>query len=194
MHVGDGAAFAEGLEHITLRRQAQRRHHAHRARQRRVRADDRPGRARDAAGLPGRSTPYGSVEEPFNPLELLYVAGATYLARGYSHGKELLKTALQGGHRCIAASVVVDTLQVCVTFRNMYESYNERVYELDGHDPRDERQALAEDPRVGLPLGRAGRAGHAERARPAGLRGAVPRHGTRRGRDAAWRRCSRDLT
>ena len=38
---------------------------------------------------------------------------------------------------------VVDTLQVCVTFRDMYASYNERVYELEGHDPRDEEQARA---------------------------------------------------
>ena len=38
---------------------------------------------------------------------------------------------------------MVDTLQVCVTFRDMYASYNERVYELEGHDPRDEAQARA---------------------------------------------------
>lgn len=93
-------------------------------------------------GYRGRSTPCGSVEEPFNPLELLYAAGATYLARGYSRGKELLKRlyAEAIAHRGFS---VVDTLQVCVTFRDMYASYNERVYELGDHDPRDEEQALA---------------------------------------------------
>ena len=93
-------------------------------------------------GYKGRSTPYGSVEEPFNPLELLYVAGASYLARGYSHGIPLLKRLYKEAILHPGFSVV-DTLQVCVTFRNMYEAYNERVYELEAHDPRDEAQALA---------------------------------------------------
>ena len=57
-------------------------------------------------------------------------------------GKDLLKTlyAEAIAHRGFS---VVDTLQVCVTFRNLYEYYNERVYELEGHDPRDEAQAIA---------------------------------------------------
>jgi 2-oxoglutarate ferredoxin oxidoreductase subunit beta len=142
VHAGDGATFAEGLEHtlFAAKRNVDLTLIVH---------DNGVygltiGQAgpETPAGYRGRSTPYGSVEDPFNPLELLYVAGATYLARGYSHGKELLKRlyAEAIAHRGFS---VVDTLQVCVTFRDMYASYNERVYELEGHDPRDEEQARA---------------------------------------------------
>ncbi len=64
----------------------------------------------------------------------------------------------------------MDTLQVCVTFRNLYEFYNERVYELEGHDPRDEEQAWAKIREWDYAVGRAGRPGHVQRARPARLR------------------------
>ncbi len=142
VHAGDGATFAEGLEHTLFA--------AKRNIDLTLIVHDNGvygltiGQAgpETPAGYRGRSTPYGSVEDPFNPLELLYVAGATYLARGYTHGKELLKRlyAEAIAHRGFS---VVDTLQVCVTFRDMYASYNERVYELEGHDPRDEEQAWA---------------------------------------------------
>lgn len=142
VHAGDGATFAEGLEHtlFAAKRNVDITLIVH---------DNgvyglTVGQAgpETPSGYRGRSTPYGSVEDPFNPLELLYAAGATYLARGYSHGKELLKRlyAEAIAHRGFS---VVDTLQVCVTFRDMYASYNERVYELEGHDPRDEQQARA---------------------------------------------------
>jgi len=142
VHAGDGATFAEGLEHtlFAAKRNVDLTLIVH---------DNgvyglTVGQAgpETPPGYQGRSTPRGSWEEPFNPLELLHAAGATYLARGYSHGRELLKRlyAQAIAHRGFS---VVDTLQVCVTFRNLYESYNERVYELEGHDPRDEEQALA---------------------------------------------------
>lgn len=142
VHAGDGAAFAEGLEHtlFAAKRNVDITLIVH---------DNGVygltiGQAgpETPAGYRGRSTPYGSVEDPFNPLELLHAAGATFLARGYSHGKELLKTlyAAAIAHRGFS---VVDTLQVCITFRNLYDYYNERVYEPEDHDPRDEEKALA---------------------------------------------------
>jgi 2-oxoglutarate ferredoxin oxidoreductase subunit beta len=140
VHAGDGATFAEGLEHtlFAAKRNVDLTLIVH---------DNgvyglTVGQAgpETPSGYRGRSTPYGSWEEPFNPLELLQAAGATYLARGYSRGRELLKKlyAEAIAHRGLS---VVDTLQVCVTFRDLYEYYNERVYELEGHDPRDEEQA-----------------------------------------------------
>jgi len=142
VHAGDGAAFAEGLEHtlFAAKRNVDITLIVH---------DNgvyglTVGQAgpETPPGYRGRSTPYGSVEDPFNPLELLHAAGATYLARGYTHGIPLLKRLYREAilHRGFS---VVDTLQVCVTFRNMYEAYNARVYELDGFDPRDEAEALA---------------------------------------------------
>jgi 2-oxoglutarate ferredoxin oxidoreductase subunit beta len=142
VHIGDGGAYAEGLEHMVF------------AAKRNVDVTVivhnngvyglTIGQAGPMTppGHAGRSTPYGSVTTPFNPLELLWTAGASWLGRGYTHGIELLKRLFREAILHPGFSVV-DTLQVCATFRNMYQSYNERVYELEGHDARDEGQALA---------------------------------------------------
>jgi 2-oxoglutarate ferredoxin oxidoreductase subunit beta len=93
-------------------------------------------------GFPGRSTPRGSIEEPFNPLELMLASGATFVARGYStksdHLVDLMKRAI--GHKGFA---FIDVLQPCFTFFNTYKYYNEHVYELEGHDPSDLEAARA---------------------------------------------------
>lgn len=142
VHLGDGGAYAEGIEHLIFA--------ARRNVDITVIVHDNGvyaltiGQAGPLTppGFKGRSTPYGSETEPLNPLELLYVAGASWLGRGYTHGLDLLKRLYREAILHPGFSLV-DTLQVCVTFRNLYESYNRRVYELDGHDPRDAAQALA---------------------------------------------------
>ena len=93
-------------------------------------------------GFPGRSTPRGSIEEPFNPLDLMLASGATFVARGYTtkseHLVDLIKRAI--GHKGFA---FIDVLQPCFTFFNTYEFYNKRVYELENHDPSDIEAARA---------------------------------------------------
>lgn len=91
-------------------------------------------------GYKGRSTPDGSKEPPINPLDLMLASGATFLARGTSHGLELLKKIFKEAilHKGFS---LVDVLQVCVTFDNLYEYYDKRVYELQGHNPSDEMAA-----------------------------------------------------
>ena len=93
-------------------------------------------------GFKGRSTPQGTAELPINPLEVMLASGATYLARGTSHGIELLKKIFKEAimHKGFS---LVDVLQVCVTYFNMYEYYDKHVYELKDHDPRDYAQASA---------------------------------------------------
>ncbi len=87
-------------------------------------------------GFNGRSTPRGSIEQPLNPLELMLAAGATFVARGYTtrtdHLVGLMKEAVR--HHGFA---FIDVLQPCFTFFNTYKYYNERVYEIDGHDTSD---------------------------------------------------------
>jgi len=87
-------------------------------------------------GFKGRSTPSGTKELPLNPLELMLNSGATFIARGTSHGMELLKRLFKEAilHKGFS---LVDVLQVCVTYYNMYEYYDKRVYELKDHDYRD---------------------------------------------------------
>ena len=92
-------------------------------------------------GFRGRSTPGGTTELPINPLEVMLASGATYLARGTSHGIELLKKIFKEAilHKGFS---LVDVLQVCVTYFNMYEYYDKHVYELKDHNAGDYHQAL----------------------------------------------------
>ncbi|MFA5857900.1 MAG: thiamine pyrophosphate-dependent enzyme [Elusimicrobiota bacterium] len=92
-------------------------------------------------GYKGRSTPQGSKETPINPLEIMLASGASFISRGTSTTMELLKKLMREAimHKGFA---LVDILQVCVTFFNMYEYYNKNVYELAGHDPADYGKAM----------------------------------------------------
>ena len=93
-------------------------------------------------GFPGRSTPQGSVEKPFNPLELMLVSGATFIARGYVAKKEHLKNLIKEAiaHKGFS---FIDILQPCFTYFNLYEEYNKRIYELEGdHDVKSFDAAL----------------------------------------------------
>lgn len=92
-------------------------------------------------GFKGKSTPLGTAELPMNPPELMLVSGATYIARGYTHGIDLLQKLFREAivHKGFS---FVDVLQVCVSYFNMYEAYNKRVYELQGNDTGSFDEAL----------------------------------------------------
>jgi 2-oxoglutarate ferredoxin oxidoreductase subunit beta len=69
------------------------------------------------AGKVTKSTPFGSVDHPFNPLALALGAGATFVARGVDtyapHLKEILKAA--GTHR---GAAFVQIFQNCNIFND----------------------------------------------------------------------------
>jgi 2-oxoglutarate ferredoxin oxidoreductase subunit beta len=91
-----------------------------------------------------KSTPFGSVEWPINPLTSAIMNGATYVARGFSgdpkHLTELMKRGIQ--HRGFA---LIDVFSPCVTFNNDndYPFFKQRVKKLEdiGHDPQDWKSA-----------------------------------------------------
>jgi 2-oxoglutarate ferredoxin oxidoreductase subunit beta len=89
-------------------------------------------------GFKGRSTPRGTKEIPINPLGVMLASGATFLARGTSHGIELLKKIFKEAimHKGFS---LVDVLQVCVTYFNMYEYYDKNSYELSPPLPAGRR-------------------------------------------------------
>ncbi|MBP7217211.1 MAG: 2-oxoacid:ferredoxin oxidoreductase subunit beta [Candidatus Omnitrophica bacterium] len=93
-------------------------------------------------GFKGRSTPGGTRELPFNPLELMLAGGATFLARGFSRNLDVLKDIFKKAilHKGFS---LVDVLQVCFTYFNMYEYYEKRAYILNNHNAQDYYQALA---------------------------------------------------
>ena len=81
-------------------------------------------------GLKGKSTPNGSIEEPFNPLELMLASGATFIARGYSakteHLKNLIVRAIE--HKGFS---FIEVLQPCISLFNNYQFYQKRIYETN---------------------------------------------------------------
>ena len=84
-------------------------------------------------GFKGKSTPLGTLEDPFNPLELMLASGATYVARGYTKKMDQLGTLIRDGigHKGFA---FIDVLQICATFFPAADYYSRRVYDLMGHD------------------------------------------------------------
>lgn len=81
-------------------------------------------------GFHGRSTPKGEKENPINPLDLVLAAGATFIGRGYTGRREQLKFLLHEAllHKGFS---FIDNLQVCATYCNLTDYYNERVYDWD---------------------------------------------------------------
>lgn len=114
-------------------------------------------------GVKTKTSPYGSIDFPVNPLALALSAGATFVARGFSgdvaHLAEIIEAALQ--HRGFA---LIDVLSPCVTFNrvNTYDWFRARIYKLEavGHDPTDYEQAYKRalewptmDPQGKVPIG-----------------------------------------
>ncbi len=139
---GDGDAYGEGLEHLVFaaKRNIDLTVIIHNNRSYSLTAFQYSPTSFE--GFKGRSTPHGSIEAPLNPLEVMLASRATFLARGTSQGLPLLMRLFKEAimHKGFA---LIDVLQVCVTFNNLYEYYAKRVYELQGHDANDLMAALA---------------------------------------------------
>ena len=109
-------------------------------------------------GFTSKSTPFGVIEEPINPLALALAGGATFVGRAsvtdFSHFKDILTEALK--HRGFA---LLDIFQPCVTFNplNTYQWFSEKVYRLEdtGYRPDDRQKAFAKVTEAGdrLPIG-----------------------------------------
>src|SRR5712692_636555 len=90
-------------------------------------------------GMKTKSTPFGSVEGPINPITLALAAGATFIARGFSgemkHLTELIKQGLK--HKGFS---FIDVFSPCVTYNhdNTYPWFKQRVKKLEddpAYDP-----------------------------------------------------------
>ncbi len=100
-----------------------------------------------ARGFKSKSTPFGAIDEPVNPIPLALASGATFIARTFSGDipatREIYKQALQ--HKGFA---IVDVFQPCITFNkiNTYQWYREHVYQLStdtSYDPTNRAAAFA---------------------------------------------------
>jgi len=91
-------------------------------------------------GAKTKSTPFGVIEYPLDPVALALASGATYVARGFSgdvkHLSDLVAGAIQ--HKGFA---FVDVFSPCVTYNkiNTFDFFRQRLYKLEssGHNPSD---------------------------------------------------------
>ena len=86
-------------------------------------------------GQKTKSTPFGSVEYPINPITSAIMNGATYVARGYSGDIKHLTDLIKGGieHNGFA---LVDVFSPCVTFNldNTHAFFKSRIKKLEEED------------------------------------------------------------
>lgn len=95
-------------------------------------------------GYRSKTSPYGAIEPPINPLTLALAADASFVSRTFAgdkaHMLSIMKQAIR--HRGYA---LVDVLQPCIIFNrvNTYAWYEARVYDVEqvGHDRGDKAAA-----------------------------------------------------
>lgn len=131
---GDGDSLDEGIEHLV--------HAAKRNSDIKIFMHDNQvfalttgqADAMSPKGFKGKSTPFGSIEEPLNPLPLLLSAGATFVARAYAGDMEGTKDIMQKAmtHKGFA---FVDIIQPCLTFFDTRDFFKDRVYWIGGEFP-----------------------------------------------------------
>ena len=91
-------------------------------------------------GMKTKSTPFGGIEIPVNPITSAIMNGATFVARAFSaDGKQLVDLMTKAiEHKGFA---LIDIFSPCVTFNhdNDYAFFKERIKKLEdeGHDPAD---------------------------------------------------------
>lgn len=109
-------------------------------------------------GFKSPSTPFGSPDNPINPIALALANRCTFVSRGYAgnlpHLVNLIKEAYH--HKGFS---FIDILQPCVTFDKVhgYKMYQDLTYDLQtsGHDMTNYDEALkkAYEPPTKYPIG-----------------------------------------
>ncbi len=91
-----------------------------------------------------KSMPFGNVEGPINPISLALLAGATFIARGFSaeqkHLTELIKQGIQ--HKGFS---FIDVFSPCVTYNhdNTFQWFRPRVKKLEDNPEYDSTNWMA---------------------------------------------------
>ncbi len=135
---GDGDAYDEGIEHLIHAAKKNTNITVIVHNNRLFALTTGQFTATSPKGFIGRSTPQGSIEEPFNPLALMLADRASFVARGYAlktnHLKDLIKKAIKN-----EGFSFIDVLQPCISYFNNIEFYNQKVYELESvnHDSKN---------------------------------------------------------
>lgn len=114
--------------------------------------------ATSQAGFKSKSTPFGSVVAPLNPIAHALVSNGSFVARGFAGDPKHLQSLIVQAARHKGFNYI-DVFQPCVTFNylNTYDWFRQRVYKLEeaGHDASDRQKALVKSFEWGdrIPIG-----------------------------------------
>jgi 2-oxoglutarate ferredoxin oxidoreductase subunit beta len=105
-------------------------------------------------GFVSKSTPFGSIENPVNPVSLAIASGASFVARGFAGDVKHLTGLIVEGVKHKGFSVI-DVLQPCVSFNhvNTYDFYSQRVYKIEETSDRFEAFRKSFEWGVKIPVG-----------------------------------------
>lgn len=133
---GDGDAYAEGIEHLV--------HAAKRNTNISLFVHNNQvfglttGQATPTSpkGYKGRSTPFGSPEEPFNPLLVVLASGATFVARAWAMDPDGLRDIMKRAIKHKGFSII-DIIQPCISFADTREFFKDKIVPLGNEWPTD---------------------------------------------------------
>ena len=128
---GDGDSYDEGLEHVI--------HAARRNSDIKLFIHDNQlfalttGQASAASpkGFKGKTTPGGSIEEPFDAIPVLLQAGATFVARSYAGDIASTRRVMEAAIKHNGFSFT-EIIQPCITFFDTRDYFKERVFWREG--------------------------------------------------------------
>lgn len=127
---GDGDSFSEGFNHITHAARNNSNITVFLHNNQVFALTTGQATTTSPKGFKGGTTPFGSYNEPVNPVLIMLAMGATFIARTYAGDiqktKDIMKEAMK--HKGFA---FVDIIQPCITFFDTREHYKKNIYWLD---------------------------------------------------------------
>ncbi len=133
---GDGDSYSEGLEHLIHAAKINSDISLFIHDNRLFALTTGQADAVSPKGFKSKSTPFGNIEEPLNPLLLMLASGATFVARTFAGDiagtKKIMQAAIN--HKGFA---FVDIIQPCITFFDTRDYFKTHVYWMDENLPKD---------------------------------------------------------
>jgi 2-oxoglutarate ferredoxin oxidoreductase subunit beta len=93
-------------------------------------------------GMKKKAAPYGTYDEPLNPIVMMLAYGTSFVARGFSSQPRELAEIIKRGVQHKGFSFI-QVISPCVTFFDTYAHYKETTAPLPkSHDPSDRLAAM----------------------------------------------------
>jgi 2-oxoglutarate ferredoxin oxidoreductase subunit beta len=94
-------------------------------------------------GMAQKASPYGTTDQPLNPVAMMLAAGATFVARAFSARPQELTEIIKQGilHPGFA---FIEVISPCVTFNDTYARFKQSAQSIpDSHNGTDRLAGLA---------------------------------------------------